>query len=336
MRRSSIAISVTAVLALGLSACGSDESDSSGDSDTLQVAFFHPVGANAVTAAQQEGMKALEGELNAKVTVFDAEFDQNKQLGQMKDAIATGRYDAFVVMPVNGAALVEPTKEAIEAGITVVADWNNIGPDIDSIDIQVEGLAAVVASKLSDQGTLVAEKVVEACEGIDPCEAVYMPGNFKQASEAVRMEALEGILDQHDNIKLKMSAEGGYSAETSLKAASDVIRAIPGLDVFATPDDVMVGGIIQALEDADKLDEVKTISVGASKAAVQQVRDGKLWATMVTMPRSEGATSFETAVRAARGEKVENIDSRTLSPIGDWATQESLSTPEGEKFTGEW
>ncbi|GAA3526093.1 sugar ABC transporter substrate-binding protein [Nocardioides daeguensis] len=335
MRRSGLAISVGAVLALALSACGNDAASDSGD-DTIQVAFFSPVGANAVTAAQQEGMRALEKKLDAELTVFDAGFDQNKQLSQMQDAIATGIYEAFVVMPVNGAALVQPTKEAIEAGITVVADWNNIGPDIDSIDIQIDGLAAVVASKLSDQGRLVGEKIIEACENVDPCTAVYMPGNFKQASEAVRMDTLKSLIAEHDNIELKMSAEGGYSSETSLKAASDVIRALPDLDVFATPDDVMVGGIIQALEDADMLEKVKTVSVGASKTAVKQIRDGKLWATMVTMPASEGATSFETAVRAARGEDVENVDSRTLSPIGDWATVETLSTPEGEKFTGEW
>ena len=70
----------------------------------------------------------------------------------MQDAIVSDAYDAFVVMPLNGAVLVTPTEEAISAGITVVANWNNIGPDLNSIEPQVEGLTAVVGSRLGDSG----------------------------------------------------------------------------------------------------------------------------------------------------------------------------------------
>lgn len=321
-------------LTAGLTACAS--TPESGTDDVVEVAFFSPVAANVFTAAAYEGVRSVVEADGGKVTMFDAGFDQNTQISQMEDAIVTGKYDAFIVMPVNGAVLVAPTQEAIEAGIVVVANWNNIGPDLDSIDTQVEGLTAVVAGSLSTQGTVLAEEVVRACEGDDDCVAVYMPGNFQQATEKLRMEAFEAVIAEHAHITINISAEGGYLAETALNAATDVLQAIPNIDVFATPDDPMTVGVVQAIENADMLGQVKVISAGASKAGIQLVRDGKVFSDLIILPETEGRTSATLALQALHGDSVRNVNSFDLSPIGMLATEESLNTPEGLKFTGEY
>lgn len=338
-RRIMATIAATALAAVALGACAGaeDESQAAGSEKPVRLAFFNPVAANAATQANQKGVEAVAKELGATVTVFDAGFDQAKQIGQMQDAIASGQYDAFVVMPVNGAALVDVTKDAIDAGIKVVADWNNIGPDLASIEPQVDGLSSVVAQSMGSQGKLLGEQTVAACEGIDPCTVVYMPGSFSQGSEKLRLDAAEAVTKKHKNIIIKTSADGGYQAGPAQAAATDVLLAMPELNVFVSPGDQMTLGIVQALKDAKRLGDVKVISAGATKEGIELVRDGTVLANVVLLPESEGRKAAEFAIKAARGEDVpSSLDSGTLSPFGPVATQETLSTPEGKSFTGEY
>jgi ribose transport system substrate-binding protein len=343
MKRPKNWLLLVGAVALAATGCGDSSSSDAGDTGgtggekQVRIAFFNPVAANPVTSANYEGVQDEADKQGAKVTAFDAGFDQAKQISQMQDAIASGQYDAFVVMPVNGAALVDVTKQAIDAGIKVVADWNNIGPDLATIEPQVEGLTSVVAQSFSDQGTNLGEQIVAACGSLDPCNAVYMPGSFNQGSEKVRMDALTAVTDQHPSVHMKISADGGFLAGPAQAAASDVLLAVDDVRVFATPGDQMALGIIQAVEEADLVDQVKIISAGTSQKTVQLVRDGKLFADIVTLPYSEGVYSTRYAIQAVRGEDVPaSLDSLSLSPIGPVANADTLATAEGQEFKGEF
>lgn len=334
-------LAVAAITSVVLTACGdggeSGSDGGEGGKDAVKLAFFNPIAANAYTAAAEGGVEAAAEELGADVTSFDAGFDQAKQISQMQDAIATGEYDAFLVMPVNGASLVDVTAQAIDAGIEVVAVWNNIGPDLASIEPQVEGLASVVAQSMGSQGNLIGEETAKACEGVDPCTVVYMPGSFLQGSEKLRLDAFTEVTDQYSNIEVKTSADGGYQAGPAEAAAKDVLLAMPEIDVFVTPGDQMTIGIVKAIDDAGKAGDIAIVSAGATKEGIQLVRDGVVMSDIVVLPESEGRMSATYAIKAALGEDVPaSVDSSTFSPIGPVATAETLGTPEGEDFLGEY
>lgn len=337
---------VAAVLAVtALAGCASAEGGDgaagsgspSASQASVRVAFFNPIAANAYTAATLVGVKDSIEEYGATLTVFDAAGDQNKQVSQMRDAIASGAYDAFVVMPLNGAVLVKPTEEAIAAGIKVVANWNNIGPDLNSIEPQVEGLSAVVGNKLGDVGTLLGQWAVKACEGINPCEVAYIPGTFAQATEKLRLDAAVAEMEKVPGISVKLSADGEYQAGPAQAATTDVLLANPGLDVIVTPADQMMLGVVAALKEADKLGQIKLIGGATTKQGVALVRDGTVLADTVMLPESEGRESTKLAILAARGEEVpRSVNMLDLSPIGPVATLETLSTPAGKDFFGEY
>jgi ribose transport system substrate-binding protein len=346
-RRAAVFFSLLALGAGGIAGCGGDsggESAATGDkaaapaSDKkVRIAFFNAVGANAYTATTFKAIEKYAGENNATVTAFDAGFDQNKQISQMQDAITTSRFDAFIVLPVNGTVLTDVSKQAIDAGIKLVATFNNIGPDIDSIQPQVEGISSIVASRLSVNGQLLGEAIVDACGDKDPCTTVYMPGSFKQATEKVRLDALKAVVAEHANIKLVSSAEGGYLADPAFKASTDVLQANKNVDVFATSGDQMMTGILRAVEDRGLMGKIKLIGDGTTIEGVQWVREGKLVADPVALPGTEGLKAAEMAIKAVRGEEVEQvIDSTELSPFGKVATKETLNSPEGKDFQGEY
>jgi ribose transport system substrate-binding protein len=340
-------VAAVAALAAALTGCSSSGSPASASGTTsgsavggkaVRVAFFNPA-VTAYTTANQEGVKAAVEKLGGKLTVFDGAFDANKQLAQMQDAIASKQYDAFIVMPLNGTLLAKPAQEAIAAGIKVVADWNDLGTELDSIAPQVQGISSVVANKMGKdgQGQHLGEQIVAACAGIDPCNAVYMPGAFSQASEQVRLEAAKATVAKHGNIKLTVSADGKYSNSTAQTVATNELLAHPDTKVFATTDDGMLLGILAAVKDAGKTGKVALIGAGASKRVVSLIRQGQVTSSLVLLPVSEGAKSGENAVLAVQGKTVPtSIDSVSLSPIGPVATKESLGTAAGLKFTGEF
>lgn len=339
-------ICVVALLAGVVAGCGSSESTSTTDgsasttpesAEGASIAFFSPIGANSYSAATLNAVEETASEHDATVKAFDAEFDQNKQIAQMEDAITSGQFDAFIVAPVNGAVLTNVTEEAIEAGIKVGANFNGIGPDLDSLEPQVEGLTTVVGQQMSTSGRLLGEAIVDGCAGIDPCAAIYMPGSFKIASEKIRLGALEEVVDQDPAIELIASTEGGYLPAPAYKAASDVLTVHGDANVFATSGDQMMTGIIKAVRNAQLLGDLTLIGNGATTEGVQWVREGIVAADPVTLPASEGRKVTELMIEALEGKQVpDSVDALSLSPIGDVATKESLDTPEGRKFKGEF
>ena len=64
---------------------------------------------------------------NATVTTFDSNNDVQRELANCQDAIASKKYDAFVLKAVRAAA--DPVRpRALAAGIPVVVLGNALGP----------------------------------------------------------------------------------------------------------------------------------------------------------------------------------------------------------------
>ena len=123
-------IAVVALTAVSLAACGkatdveaTESDDSKGYSATpdaqeavlngevsneeaVDIAWFVPTTQNDYFAAVGEGIESATGERNATLTRFDAGFDEQTQYAQIQDAIATGKFDAFIVSPVSAPGVV--------------------------------------------------------------------------------------------------------------------------------------------------------------------------------------------------------------------------------------
>lgn len=325
-----LAVSLIAALTAGSSAGGTRQ-------QTVRLAFFNPIVANAFTASQYRGIQATAKRMGATVTQFDAGFDQNKQISQIQDAIVSKKFDAFVITPVNGAVLVQPTEQAIAAGIKVVSIFNDIGPKLDSIKRQVKGISSVIGQRLSVNGAYLGRWIVKACGTRNPCNVAYMPGSFKQATELIRLHALQKIVNSHPNIKMVQTAEGGYTAAPALKAASDVLTAHPDLNVFATSGDQMMTGILQAVKNAGLSGKIKLIGNGTTIEGVSWVRKGLVLADPVALPYTEGVLGTRYAIMAARGKKVPaSVNELMSSPVGPIATKATLSTKKGKSFKGQY
>lgn len=140
IRRATL-LSAAAVLSLTAVGCGNAEGggeEAASADETLNIAFFGFSSANSFAQATFDGIEEYAGENNAEATFFDGEFDASTQVQQIQDATASGEYDVFIVQANDGAAVINPVEAAVNAGITVVAEFTPVGTEYDTAEAQIE------------------------------------------------------------------------------------------------------------------------------------------------------------------------------------------------------
>lgn len=349
--RAKVVSVLVAVLALGLlvSACGgSDSTDSSaadtsgstaaeaGGGEPVNIAFFTALG-NTYLEATLEGMEeaAADGG-DVSITPFDSKFDATTQFKQMQDAITSQKYDAFVVWPVDGNALVPAVKQAADAGIKVVAVDFPIGDDFATSAPQVDGVVGSVILPATNVGKALGDLTIKACGKDDPCKVAEIVGYAGSPFDTAAEESLKETVGAKPGIEIVATQPGEYLADPAYKAVQNILQANPDVNVITTIGDQMANGAEKAVAAAGLTGKVQIIGEAASVPGVEKVREGKWFGSVIALPRTEGVISGEMAIKAARGEAVKPdgvnpVEQAGLPPYISQENAKSLAD-----FTGEW
>ena len=331
-------VGLLAVIGSLVAGCGGNGDDSgSGDGgsggDPIQVAFFGPL-ANTYVEATLAGMDEAAAGGKAEVTKFDSGFDASKQFSQIQDAVTQGRFDAFIIIPLDAAALVPAVEEAIAADIAVVNTDLTLGPETDTSDPQIEGQAGSVVNPPASRGQRVVEAIVAACEDLDPCNVGYMAGEPDFDFEREAKAGLDAISDDNPNIHVVSYQSGhGYVAEPAIGIAQNMLQASPEMNVMMVTSDQASAGAEQALEDAGRLEDIRLVSSGGSCPAVQAVEEGRWFATIIDLPKTEGREGMQIAIDWVNGDETEPVGINPLDTLDrdPFVTAENL-----EDFECEW
>jgi ribose transport system substrate-binding protein len=271
----------------------------------------------------------------AEITSFDTGFDPSKQFSQVQDAVTQGRFDAFIIIPLDAVALVPAVEEAIAADIAVVNTDLALGPEDDTSDPQLEGQAGTVINPPSERGERILEAVVAACDGLDPCNVGVMGGEPDFDFEREAKERLDTISEENPHISIVAYQYGhGYVAEPAIGLAQNMIQANPDLNVLMVTSDQASAGAEQALDDAGKTGEIRLVSSGGSCPGIEAVREERWFATIIDLPETEGRLGMEIAIQAARGELDEPRGENPMDTLDrePFVSQENIQ----DEFTCEW
>jgi len=301
------------VLALGvaLAACSAD-GGGSGDGDGFSIVFLASSSQNGYNQAVYEGVqnkaKELEKELGISITtkIQDGQFDANTQLSQLQNAGTTGQASGVIVVPQDGPGLAA----AFPLGndIPVVSVLNPIGPDIDKMEPQTEGVVSTVASPPSAGAERQAETVVEYCKDIDPCKIGLLAGLLNSPLDVARIAAWKDVLGAHDNIEIVGTVEGAYDRDKSLTAVSNLLQANKDINGILSNADQQTMGAQIALENAGiDPSSIFLTGGGGTTEAVKAVREGKWTNDYLNYPVSMGEAALEQLINKLRGEKVEAV-----------------------------
>ncbi|RBM14377.1 hypothetical protein DEH69_18585 [Streptomyces sp. PT12] len=334
------ALVAAAAVALVATSCAADDEggDGTAEGGAYKVAVLAASAQNGYNQAVYEGVVAGAEDLGLEVDakILDGGFDATTQLSQLQNAATSGEYDGVIVVPHDGPSLTAAFPMA--GDLPVVSVLNPIGPDIDELEPQVEGVVSTVAVSPTAAAERQAEDVVEYCADLDPCSVMLVVGNLSSPLDVARRDAYQSVLEANDNIEIVSTLEGNYDRDQSLSSVANALQSHRDVNAILSNADQMTLGAEVALTNAGiDPSTVYLTGGGGTTEALQAVREGRWAADYINFPVSMGAAAMEQLANAIAGDPVETVvDADAVGPEGvePYADADSLATV--EDFTGEW
>jgi ribose transport system substrate-binding protein len=306
-------LAVAMLLALGAAACGSDDDDGgsgdggsasaqttsdSGGSETSSgpvsiVASVPPTDHGWLGAISKNAQAAADRYDDVRFRLLEAA-DADSQAQQIEQVISD-RPDALVVLPQDGAALTPVAQRAEAAGIRVV--------NVDRLFTEPDAATATILGDNYQIGVLAANYIADRlrCEG----NVVEIQG---LAGISVTEERTRGFTDQlrkacpDGGIDIVARQPGDFNPDTGLRVMETILQAQDQIDAVYTHDDDMAQGVVQAIRNAGRDDDMFLTGVGGSQDAMDQIREGGLYAATFLYNPNMAATAVNMARLIARGE----------------------------------
>jgi ribose transport system substrate-binding protein len=327
-RSGAAAIGIATLLLAGLAPASLAQGE-----EPLKIAYLSFAVANSYDAPMLAAAEEAAEAGGATLTVFDANNAPALQTTQLQDAVTSGEFDGILVQPIFGAGLVTAVDVAVGPGTPVGNLDQILGEDMTTSDAQVEGLSANVVFVPSEIGRKMGELTVEACAeaAADPCEVGYIDAFGQIPLDISIRAAFDAAIAANPAITVVAQGLGMFNPASGLQAGQDMLTAEPGIDVIVGSDQAITG-VLQAIEAAALPDPIRTIGYGGGQLAVQDVADGKRFATVMQMPATEGRLAVEHLIEAIRtGQPVAGID-----PVSELPDAGIVRADNAASFTAEW
>jgi ribose transport system substrate-binding protein len=284
LRRLCISTAAAALLAVGVAACGGD--------DTETVTVQAPSGGESPASGTDSGEKvkiiasvpptdhgwlgAISKNAKAAAEQYDdVDFellqaaDADSQAQQVEQAISQ-KPDVLVVLPQDGAALTPVAQKAERAGIPVV--------NIDRLFTAPDAATATILGDNYQIGVLAADYIADELK----CK-----GNVAEiqglAGISVTEDRTKGFTDElkkrcpDGGVKIVASQPGDFNPDQGLKVMENILQAEKDINAVYTHDDDMAQGVVQAIRNAGREDEMFLTGVGGSQDAMEQIKQGGLY-----------------------------------------------------------
>jgi ribose transport system substrate-binding protein len=302
-----------ALLALGVAACADDDDDGGADSvltgekaspaqgeGRVKIAFSTPAADHGWLKAISDNAKQAGDDLGEDVdlTVNDSAASSAEQADQIETLIQ-GKPDVLVVLPFEGDALTPVAEKATAAGIPVInvdrefstpgayRTW--IGGDNYGIGFQAGNY---FADELNCKGKVVE---IQGIAGISVTEL-----RTEGFSDAIEQRCKGGI-----DVVARQPAD--FLPDKGLTVMENILQAEDQIDGVYTHDDDMAEGVVAAIENANRQDEMFLTGAGGSNAAMERIEEGGLYRATFLYNPVMSASAIQLANLIARGEGLSEL-----------------------------
>ena len=255
-----------------------------------KVAFFAASSQNGFNQAIYEGVEEMAMTLGYEAEIYDGKFDASHQYSQIEDVLAGGRFDGMIVAPNDPVGISGAFEQVIEAGVPIATTLFPIGPELNSLEPQVPGITATVASPPVAGATWQAEAAAAYCADKNPCNVIIIIGFKTFPFDNLRLETFERVLAEHSNIEIVGIGEGWYSPDTSLKAMQDMLQAARDVHVvLSNADQHLVGAEIALEAEGYNVADLYLIGGGAAAISIEAIREGRWGRHPRLLPQDHGS-----------------------------------------------
>ncbi|MGH9233295.1 MAG: substrate-binding domain-containing protein [Acidimicrobiales bacterium] len=310
------AVGLAAVTVLLVGACESGDDDEASDDEaadsgaeaegggveegeTITIAFSAPGADHGWLAAITENAEEeAASHDDVDFVLLEGTNDSASQVAQVEQLIAEDP-DVLIILPHEGDPLTPVALEAMESGIPVVnvdrefasegayRTW--IGGDNYGIGVSA---AEYIAEQLDCQGNVVE---IQGVAGISVTE-------LRTAGFAETIEQLCG-----DGISIVAQQPADFLPDQGLEVMETILQAESDIDAVYTHDDDMAMGVVSAIENAGREDEMILTGAGGSQAAMEMIQEGGLYAATFLYNPSMSASAVRVARLIALGEGFEEL-----------------------------
>ncbi len=297
------AAAVGASLVLG--ACGGDEAAETAATPAAEGGGETPTAGviikgldNPFFAAMNDGVEAAAKEHDVKVQIQAAAgLEDTAGQASKLEALMGQEMDCYVVNPITQTNPVQPLARLPKETPIVNID-SPVGDEaIEQAGLEIDtyiGTDNVAAGRLGADA--MAEYVKEGAK------VGVIGGVSGDATSNARIEGFrEGGGDRFEALE---TVAGNWERSRALNAAEDLMRANPDIEGFFAANDQMALGIVQAVRNAGREDEIAVIGVDGIEDALKSIEDGGLTATVSQYPYTIGALGVEACKAAAAGEAI--------------------------------
>ena len=267
--------------------------------DSIVIGFSQGTMNHPWRVAMVEGNQryAEENLPDVELIVTDGQNDSAKQVADVETLLARG-VDVLMISPLTADALTPVVMDALDAGISVV-----------TLDRQVNVPVTVhVGAQNRPIGVQAGQFLIDELGGTG--NVIEIQGTAGASATVDRHEGFAEALDG-SGLTVIASQHADYLRENALRFMEDQLQRFGPGEIHAVyaHNDEMALGAIQALEAADRLNEVMVVGIDGQETAFEAIADGRLAATF-TYPyvAPEG---IQIAYQVAMGE---NVESEVLLP----------------------
>lgn len=276
------------VMALSLTAaCGSGTKGENSITVGLAVSTLN----NPYFVQLTDGAREAAAELGVTLVVVDAQNDAINQINQVQTFTTQG-VKSIIINPVDSAQATPVAVAAENANIPLI-----------SVDRSIDS-GKVVSEIISDNvqgGFLAAIELGRVTSGA----VVHLQGIPGTSASRDRGQGFTKSLSS-GTIQVVATQPADFDRAKGLDVMTNLLQSNPTLTGVFAENDEMALGAIRALGDRAGKD-VQVVGFDGTPDALVAIKAGAMAATIAQQPKVLGRTAVEQAVKAARGEQVQQV-----------------------------
>jgi ribose transport system substrate-binding protein len=260
---------------------GSEDAAAGGDGETVRIAFSAPGADHGWLAAITTNAEAAAEELgDVELELLEGTNDAATQSTQIEQLVADDP-DALVILPHDGEALTDAAQEAMDAGIPVI----NVDRKFSTAQAYRTFIGGDNYGIGVSAGNYFADEL--GCEG----KVVEIQGLAGISVTEDRSQGFRDAIEQcNGGIEIVASQPADFVPDKGLQVMETILQAEDEIDAVYTHDDDMAEGVVSAIENAGREEEMFLTGAGGSGAAMDRIAEGGLYrATFMYNPSMSGS-----------------------------------------------
>lgn len=285
------------LMAVSLIGCGTTQTKPEATSTaktpgTITIGFSISTLNNPFFVTLKDGAEKAAKEAGVTLNVVDAQDKTSKQISDIEDLIQK-KVSVILINPTDSAAVVSAVESANKANIPVI-----------TVDRASNGgkVVAHIASDNVKGGSMAADYIMKALN--NKGNLVELQGIAGTSAARDRGKGFHNVVDGKADIKVVASQPADFDRAKGLTVMENILQGNKDIQAVFAHNDEMALGAVSALQAAGR-SNILVVGFDATNDAVKAVKDGKMAATVAQKPDLIGKTALETAMKVAKGEKVD-------------------------------